>query len=37
MLYYNILSFRTMFDYVIWITTDVVTSKIKHPIIGTVF
>ena len=37
MSYYNILSFRNMFDHVIWIRTDVVTSKIKHPIIGTVF
>ena len=37
MLYYNILSFRNMFDHVILIRTDVVTSKIKHPIIGTVF
>ena len=37
MLYYNILSFRNMFDHVIWIRTDAVTSKIKHSIIGTVF
>ena len=37
MSYYNILSFRNIFDHVIWIRTDVVTSKIKHPIIGTVF
>ena len=37
MSYYNILSFGNMFDHVIWIRTDIVTSKIKHPIIGTVF
>ena len=37
MSYYNILSFRNMFDNVIWIRTDVGASKIKHPIIGTVF
>ena len=37
MLYYNILSFRNIFDHVIWIRTDVVISKMKHPIIGTVF
>ena len=36
MLYYNILSFRNIFDHVMWIRIDVVTSKIKHPIIGTV-
>ena len=37
MSYYTILSFRNMFDHVIWIRTDVVKSKIKYPIIGTVF
>ena len=37
MLYYNILSFRNIFDHVIWIRTDVVISKMKHSIIGTVF
>jgi hypothetical protein len=37
MLYYNILSFRNTFNHVIWIRIDVIISKIKHPIIGTVF
>ena len=37
MLYYNILSFRNMFDHMMWIRTDVVTSNIKHPIIEIVF
>ena len=37
MSYYNIFSFRNMFYHVIWIRFDVVTSTIKHPIIGTVF
>ena len=37
MSYYNILSFRNMFNHVIWIRLNVVTSKIKHSIIGTVF
>ena len=37
MSYYNILSFRNMFNHMIWIRFDVVTSKIKHLIIGTVF
>ena len=37
MSYYNILSFRNMFNHVIWIRINVGTSKIKHLIIGTVF
>jgi len=37
MLYYIILAFGNVRDHVIWIKTDVIISKIKCPIIGTVF
>ena len=37
MSYYIILSFKNMFDHVIWIRTDVVTSKIKHLSLGQFF
>ena len=37
MKYYIILHFKYTLDHVIWIRIDVMASKIKHPIIGTVF
>ena len=37
MLKYNILAFKNALGHVIWIEIDVIVSKTKHSIIGTVF